>query len=177
MTTAVLTTIDLVEPGVRPDAERNAAALAIVKKWSAWSMAPAILPYPFLDLVAISAIQMNMLRELSNLYGTRFSANLVKNVVGSLLGSFGMAVAGTGVAYSLLKIVPFVGRTAAVLALPAVAGASTYALGRVFASHYATGGTLLSFDPDKTRDFFQATYQESLHEHMKKTQDKKDSGK
>jgi uncharacterized protein (DUF697 family) len=170
-------TVLLVEPGARPDAERNAAALAIVKKWSLWSMAPGILPYPFIDLVAIAAIQMNMLRELSNLYGLKFSANLVKNIVAPLLGSFGMAVAGTGVAYSLLKVVPFVGRAAGVLALPVVAGASTYAMGRVFTAHFAMGGTFLSFDPNKTREFFQAAYQEGLHESLKKTQDKKDASK
>ncbi|MBU6399100.1 MAG: YcjF family protein [Verrucomicrobia bacterium] len=177
MTTAAaaISTITLVEPGVRPDPERNAAALSIVKKWSLWAMAPGILPYPFLDLVAIGAIQMNMLREISNLYGTKFSANLVKNIVGSVLGSFGMAVAGTGFAYSLLKALPVAGRAAGVLALPVVAGASTYALGRVFILHFASGGTFLTFDPNKVRDFFQQTYEEGVQEMQKKAQDKKDA--
>jgi hypothetical protein len=30
----------------------------------------------------------------------------------------------------------------------------TYAIGRVFVQHYEMGGTLLDFDPDKTKAFF-----------------------
>jgi uncharacterized protein (DUF697 family) len=177
MTAAATATIDMIEPGVRPDPEKNAQALEIVNKWSLWSMAPGVLPFPFLDLVAIAGIQMNMLKDLSHVYGLKFSSNRVKNVVGSLLGSFGMAVAGTGVAFSVIKAVPIVGKAAGILALPAVAGASTYALGRVFATHFASGGTFLSFDPDKVREHFQRIYQENLHDNLKKAQDKKDAGK
>jgi hypothetical protein len=33
-------------------------------------------------------------------------------------------------------------------------GASTYAVGRVFIQHFESGGTLLTFDPAKVRDYY-----------------------
>ena len=176
MTTATAT-VEVIEPGVRPDPERNAVALEIVNRWTIWSMAPGVLPFPFLDLVAIAAIQMNMLKEVSNLYGIKFSTHKVKNVIASLLGSFGTATVGSAAVFSLLKSVPFFGTAAGILTLPAIAGASTYAMGRVFVSHFASGGTFLSFDPDQTREFFQKVYQENLHENLKRGQDRKDAAK
>ena len=35
-----------------------------------------------------------------------------------------------------------------------MAGASTWAMGKVFTQHFATGGTLLDFDPDTMREHF-----------------------
>jgi hypothetical protein len=39
---------------------------------------------------------------------------------------------------------------------PAFASASTYAVGKVFIQHFATGGTFLDFDPDKVKAHFAA---------------------
>jgi len=38
--------------------------------------------------------------------------------------------------------------------MPITAGAVTYAVGKVFHQHFASGGTFLSFDPDKVRDYY-----------------------
>jgi len=38
--------------------------------------------------------------------------------------------------------------------LPAVAGASTYAVGQVFIQHFESGGTFLDFDPEKVKGYF-----------------------
>ena len=65
-----------------------------------------------------------------------------------------------GVAASAVKLIPLVGSLSGMLALPIVAGASTYALGKVFVVHFETGGTLLDFDPEKTREYFAAKYKE-----------------
>ena len=43
---------------------------------------------------------------------------------------------------------------------PIVMGASTYAVGKVFVQHFEMGGTLLDFDPTKTKEFFAREYKE-----------------
>jgi uncharacterized protein (DUF697 family) len=167
----------VVEPGALPNPETNAKALELVKKWSLWAMAPGVLPIPILDLAAVAGIQMKMLSEMAELYGTRFSADKVRHVSAALLGSFGTGFVGRTLAVSLLKSVPVVGQAAGALALPAIAAASTYALGRVFAVHFASGGTFLSFDPEKVRDHFQSLYKENLEEHLKKNHDAREAAK
>ena len=38
--------------------------------------------------------------------------------------------------------------------MPALAGASTYAVGKVFVQHFESGGTFLNFDPEDVRDYY-----------------------
>lgn len=40
------------------------------------------------------------------------------------------------------------------------AGAATYALGKLFTQHFSQGGTLLSFDPVKSQEYFRQLYEE-----------------
>jgi hypothetical protein len=42
--------------------------------------------------------------------------------------------------------------------LPFFAGAATYAIGKVFMQHFASGGTFLDFDPDKVRGYFREQF-------------------
>lgn len=100
-------------------------------------MGAALVPYPGADLLAVSAVQLNMLRQLAHLYHVGFMDTLGKNVIS--------AVAGTGAARlgaSLVKAIPGVGTLIGELSMPALSGASTYALGQVVARHFQRGGTL-----------------------------------
>ena len=38
--------------------------------------------------------------------------------------------------------------------MPVFAGASTYAIGKVFIQHFESGGTFLDFEPAKVRAYF-----------------------
>ena len=42
----------------------------------------------------------------------------------------------------------------------AVTFGSTYAVGKVFQTHFASGGTLLNFDPVKARELYKTEFQE-----------------
>ncbi len=44
---------------------------------------------------------------------------------------------------------------------PIIAGASTYAVGRVFDTHFASGGTFLDFNLEKARQSYAELYQEA----------------
>jgi uncharacterized protein (DUF697 family) len=111
---------------------------------------------PLLDVTAIGAVQLQMLRRLAQIYDLPFSENLGKSVLASTVSSFVPAGAAALVApgfASVLKFVPIVGTTVAALTMPAMAAGATYMLGKVFIQHFVTGGTLLDFDPAKYREF------------------------
>ena len=72
--------------------------------------------------------------------------------------------------HTLAKAIPGIGTTAGVVAMPILGGATTYATGKVFIQHFASGGTFLSFNPDKVK----AYYEEMLKEGQKVAVDMKD---
>ena len=61
---------------------------------------------------------------------------------------------------SLMKGVPLIGLTVGALAMPVLAGATTYAVGKVFVQHFASGGTFLNFNPDEVREYYYEMFKE-----------------
>jgi len=139
---------------------KSAQAEALIKNKVLWSLGAGLVPLPVIDLAAIAAVQVKLVNELSDLYGVEFSAEKGKKTVAVLTASVGTGVLATGVVASFLKIVPGLGMAAGAVALPVVAGASTYALGRVFVQHYESGGSLIDLDQEKAKACFLKAYED-----------------
>ena len=137
-------------------------AKAIVKKNMLWSMGLSVVPIPAVDLIGVTAFQVKALNELSNLYELPFSEHKIKNVVATLLSGLGTVYLGQALALSMFKVVPVLGPLAAMTATPLMAGAMTYALGKVFIQHFESGGTFLDFDPKAVRSYFREQFSEGL---------------
>lgn len=128
--------------------------------WGAMGM--GLIPLPLVDLVGLTGIQINLVRKLAKAYNVPFFKDTAKNIISALVGST-LSVAVAPGLVSLVKFLPLVGQTLGVVTMPLVAGAATYALGKVFVQHFASGGTLLTFNPDKVK----AYYEEMLKEGQK----------
>ena len=134
------------------DADRRARALKVVQRYALWSGAAGLIPVPVVDLAAVGGVQVQMLRKLSNIYGVPFSQNRGKALVAGILGSMIPASSGMGAA-SLIKGVPLAGTAISAVAMPTLSVGATYAIGRAFIQHFATGGTLLDFNPPDYNEF------------------------
>jgi uncharacterized protein (DUF697 family) len=132
----------------------------IVRKNTYWSAGLGAIPVPGLDLVGIMGGQVKMIHELSKLYGVTFCENKVRNSIAVLLGSVGAVNLTLLPVSSMLKLIPGVGTILGGLSLPIIGGGASYALGKVFINHFEAGGTLLDFDPEKTKDFFRKQFEE-----------------
>jgi uncharacterized protein (DUF697 family) len=93
-----------------------------------------------------------MLRRISQIYDVAFSDNRGKAVIASLAGSMIPTTSGIGAA-SLLKAVPVLGTIASGFVMPVLSAGATYAIGKAFIQHFASGGTLLDFNPPDYREF------------------------
>ena len=133
--------------------ERESRARRIVKTHMWVSMGVGLIPVPTVDLAGITAVQLRMLHELTKLYDVPFSRDLGKKLIGALLGSCVPVSLG-----STAKMLPFVGYVVGGLSTPLLAGAATYAIGKVFIQHFETGGTLLDFEPAKMRERFRRAF-------------------
>ena len=138
-----------------PPDGRRANAVKVVERFSLWSGVAGIIPVPFLDLAAVGGVQIQMLRRISRIYGVPFSANRGKALIAGLAGSMIPASSGMGAA-SMTKSVPVVGTAVSAVVMPALSAGATYAIGMAFIQHFASGGTLLDFNPRQYRDFLNA---------------------
>jgi len=144
--------------------ERLEQAKEIVKNHALITAGLGLIPVPLLDLAAVSAAQLRMLHQLSKVYGQPFKKERVRALVSALLGgSVPYALSGSSIA-SMAKAVPFVGSFLGAAAMPALSGAATLALGRVFTNHFEAGGTLLDFNPEKMRAYFQEQFEAAKKE-------------
>jgi uncharacterized protein (DUF697 family) len=141
------------QTGAKADADK------VLRNHIIGSMGVGLIPVPLVDFVALTGIQLNMLRRLAKEYGVPFSKDKVKNTLASLLGS-GLSISVSGGMTSLVKSIPVIGQTAGALAMPVLAGATTYAVGKVFIQHFASGGTFLDFDPEKVKDYYAEMFKE-----------------
>jgi len=128
-----------------------------------------LIPIPLLDVFSVSAIQKKMVEELSYIYQCDFSEAELKTWVAAL-----MADSGVKLAVLSIKRIPGVGMVIGGLSMGLLSGACTYAIGKVFAHHFKSGGTNLNFDPEKFKNYFKIQfeegkkYAEGLKENLKK---------
>ena len=125
-----------------------------------WSMGLGLIPIPLLDIVAVTGIQIKMLSELAKLYNVPFSEHRAKSFISAIIGGVGAQQVAWRVMGSFLKTIPVVGTITTFTAMPIFGGASTYAVGKVFQQHFASGGTFLSFDPAAVREYYREMYEE-----------------
>jgi uncharacterized protein (DUF697 family) len=141
------------------DERRDELAAQVVDRFALYSGAAGLIPIPIADMAAVGGVQLQMLRRLSQIYGVPFSENRGKSVIASLAGALLPASASTTTAMtagSLLKGLPGIGTAVGSLSMPVFSAGATYVIGKVFIQHFASGGTLLDFNPPDYREFIKA---------------------
>ncbi|HYV68677.1 MAG TPA: YcjF family protein [Pseudolabrys sp.] len=134
---------------------REQMASKLVDRFALWSGVAGLVPIPVLDVAAVGGLQIQMVRRISQIYDVDFSENRGKALIASIAGSMIPATSGIGAA-SVLKAVPVIGTIAGGFVMPALSAGATYAIGKAFIQHFATGGTLLDFNPPDYRQFIKA---------------------
>lgn len=140
--------------------EIRAQSRDCIHRHSVYAAVGGLVPIPFLEMATSSTIQLRMLAKLCDIYGVPFSENAIKNSISTLVAT---VLPMTGVGYataSLVRKVPVVGTVFGLVAMPTFAGACTYALGRVFAWHFAKGGTVKDFDADAMKSRFKDEFED-----------------
>lgn len=147
----------------------NSTAERILRHHVWTAMGVGLIPVPIMDFAGVSLVQLMLLKKLAKVYGVPFSNDMAKNIASSLVGGAlpfpAAAILTAGVeklalTASLAKFIPGIGHTIGAATMPVLAGAATYALGKVFIQHFASGGTFLTFDPEKVKAHYAAMFQQ-----------------
>ncbi len=134
---------------------RGELASKLVDRFAIWSGVAGLIPLPVVDVLAVGALQVQMLRRLSQIYDVEFSENRGKALIAALAGTMIPVTSGMGAA-SAMKAVPIVNLLAAGFVMPVLSAGATFAIGKAFIQHFESGGTLLDFNPPDYREFVKA---------------------
>jgi uncharacterized protein (DUF697 family) len=148
----------------------KANADRIVNRHVLWSVGAGLVPLPIVDIVAVSAIQLDMLHQIATEYGLSFSESEGKAWVSALAGNL---VARLGA--NALKLIPGIGSVLGGLSSSIVSGASTYAIGRVAINHFEEGGTFANLDMNAARRAYEQEFERGKQVAKDLASEKKDS--
>lgn len=148
---------------------QNQQAGSVVKNHVLISMGAGLVPIPVLDIAAVTAVQMEMVKQIAAVYDIPYPNSFDKSFITALTGSIFARIGA-----SLIKAIPGVGSIIGGLSMAIMSGASTYAVGQVFIRHFEAGGDFHDFDPMSMRKVFQEEYEKGKEkaEQWKKEKDK-----
>jgi uncharacterized protein (DUF697 family) len=156
------------EPQPAPLPARSEQALTLVRSYLPWSAGAGAIPLPGIDLTALLAVQLRMLAKLAELYEIPFRKEAAKSIAGSLLGTALPGSVAGGIA-STFKAIPILGTLVGIAILPALGAAATYAVGKVFITHFESGGTFLDLDPASVQAHFRSEFTKAQEGAAKKS--------
>ncbi|MEM7162553.1 MAG: DUF697 domain-containing protein [Bacteroidota bacterium] len=119
------------------------------------SVGAGLVPIPWVDVAAVTAVQIDMIKQIASEYEVDFNEHATKSWISAIGGS---VLARLGA--STMKAIPVFGSILGGLSMAALSGASTYAMGKVFKKHFSEGGDLNSIDFEKAKEFFKKKFEE-----------------
>ena len=135
--------------------EKDKHADTVIRNHAMWSVASGAIPVAFADLAAVSAVQLDMIRQLCEIYDVDFSVTKGKAMVTAITSA---ALARVGAA-SIVKMVPVAGSLVGSVTGGVLAGASSYALGQAFKTHLSSGGTFLDIDAERLKKVYRDQFE------------------
>lgn len=149
-----------------PDVARalDSHARTVIRTNVYLAAAAGVIPFSYVDTAALIVVQLKMLKELSEVYDVSFRGDIGRSAVGALLATVAPkalagGVLGSGLLHMALSSFPVVSAGVRFATMPLFGGAFTYALGKVFQMHFASGGTFLTFDAAAVKDYFVQTFE------------------
>ena len=116
-------------------ARRRSAARKIVERHRTYAAVGGLFPLPVVNIAGVTAINMRMVKQLSDLYGVPFERDRTRSMIIGLMGGAVPTGLGAATASTLVFVVP--GSALFGLAVSAIsAGALTRGIGLVFVEHF-----------------------------------------
>ena len=115
----------------------------IISNHVIFAMTAGAIPVPVADIVAVSAIQYDMIKQVAEFYKADYDANKGKTLASALAGATFARIGA-----SALKALPGVGTILGIGSQMVMTGATTYALGKLFDSHFSGNNSLDNLNLD-----------------------------
>lgn len=151
------TELTRVHAAIKQEVSRSKrAALKIVTRWSRWSVAASVIPAPFIDMAAISGVQVKMIYALCKQYEVDFEHKAAIAIASGVTGGAAVQTIAGVLAKQMVRTMPGIGSIFMFVVEPVISYATTYALGLAFISHFEADGRLHDFNPETIRQYLAA---------------------
>ncbi|HEX4410040.1 MAG TPA: YcjF family protein [Xanthobacteraceae bacterium] len=121
--------------------KRRARALKIVDRHRNLAAVGGLVPLPVANIASVTAVNLRMVKQLSDLYQVPFERDRTRSLIVSLVGGAVPTGLGTATSTTLMWIVP--GGLVYGMGVAAIAAAAiTRGIGLVFVDSFETGATL-----------------------------------
>jgi uncharacterized protein (DUF697 family) len=130
-------------------------AESTINNHSLYAAGGGLIPIPIIDFMAVSSIQVDLVQNLCEIYNVNFYKNQGKSSISALVGT-SLASLGS----SLIKAIPGVGSFLGGVSMSILSGATTYAIGQVFAEHFEKGGTMEDLNVQDFNKFYKQKLEE-----------------
>lgn len=120
--------------------------MKIVHRYVAISGAAGFITVPVLDAVALGAVHIALIKEITEYYKEEFSEHVVRNVLIAMAASLIPGSIGSIVVRRMLRALPMIPTGVGLVGMAAGSAVLSYGIGRVFVAHFERGGKLDSFD-------------------------------
>lgn len=127
----------------------------IIRSHVLWAIGGGLIPVPLVDFAAVTAVQLEMLQQLADLYE-------VQNYQKSKGKAFVSALTGTtfaSIGSSFLKAIPGVGSIVGGVSMSVASGASTYGVGQVAINLFSGSGNFDNFDAAEVKQAYKEAYE------------------
>ncbi len=124
------------------------------------AMGLGIVPLPLFNFAAVTADNLIMTRKLAGLYGVEFKEGIAKKIIASVAGA-GAGTLAAPLVESLVSGIPLIGLPLTIGTKPALNGMTTYAIGRMFITHFENGGTFIGANIDAMKKSFKNAFDNS----------------
>lgn len=114
-----------------------------------YAMGGAAVPVPLIDLAAVTAVQLDLVRDLAAIYGVPYDLRAGRAVITSIVGASLPRIGA-----SVVKALPGAGMLLGAFTQVALSGATTWAVGKVFQHQFAAGATLATLRVERARLLF-----------------------
>jgi uncharacterized protein (DUF697 family) len=144
----------------------------VVRKHVLYALGAGLVPIPLIDIAAVTAVQIDMLRQIATVYGANYDASKGKAFASALAGSTFARIGA-----SVVKALPGIGTVVGGVSMSVLSGASTYAVGTVAIGVFESGGDLIDANLDSAKKAYIQQFEEGkqfvsrLREESKEGQD------
>ena len=135
---------------------RQGEARRIIKQHSALAGVATLTPFFLADSLAVSAVQLEMLRRLAQVHGRDGSERELSTMIAAVSGgmlNFFIARTGPAMTFKAATLaIPVIGPLLRFGAGPAIVAGYTWALGEAFHRHFSAGGQTHDFKVERFRE-------------------------
>lgn len=124
------------------------------------AMGLGIVPFSFFNAATVTAVQLKLVRDLSGQYGVSFKEGAARKIIAAVAGA-GVSTLATPLVESIVGGIPIIGLPLVIGTKPVLNGLTTYAVGRMFITHFERGGTFMSANFDALKEDFKSAFQNS----------------